>query len=448
VDFLGKAITVRGVATSAGVPIIENPGDFAVSVCNGEEPNSILENFVIRNSFIAIFIAGGSPTINNLTVVNNKYGIAAYSGSDPDISNCIFWNNTADDLSGCQAHYSWIQEELEPFPLEGIVSHWKLDEGSGTIANDSVGTNHGTIYGAQWAAGQVNGALDFDGGDDRVQIPDNDSLTPPTEITISFWVNQNAGDAGIWKYAFCPGESASPGNSRAYALAVSKSDKKVWLRVHSGVNTYSELISNGTVSLNEWHHLTATFRAGDAAIYIDGQLDRSARMSVSSIMNDAQPLTVGGAWEYCGADSFEGEFNGTIDEIMIFSRALSAQEVEGLYQIGLSGSGFSTDLLFADPASGDYHLLSKRGRYWPAHNVWVLDNVTSPCVDGGDPNDDPSGEPMPNGGRIDMGAYGGTPYASMSEWPIAADVNRDGAVDLEDLAIFCNEWLSALPWAE
>ena len=448
VDFLGKAITVRGVATSAGVPIIENPGDFAVSVCNGEEPNSILENFVIRNSFIALFIAGGSPTINNLTVVNNKYGIAAYSGSDPDISNCIFWNNTADDLSGCQAHYSWIRDELELPSLEGIVSHWKLDEGSGIIAHDSVGSNHGTIHGAMWTSGQVAGALNFDGDQDYVSIPDSDSLTP-TEITLSFWVNNRGGqNAGIYKWASCPWEPASPGNSRAYALQVSNSDKKVWLLVHSGVNTYDDLGSNSSVPVNEWHHLTATFHGGDAAIYIDGQLDRSARMSVSSIMNDAQPLTVGGAWEYCGADSFEGEFNGTIDEIMIFSRALSAQEVEGLYQIGLSGSGFSTDLLFADPASGDYHLLSKRGRYWPAHNVWVLDNVTSPCVDGGDPNDDPSGEPMPNGGRIDMGAYGGTPYASMSEWPIAADVNRDGVVDLEDLAIFCNEWLSALPWAE
>jgi len=448
VDFLGKAITVQGVATSAGIPVIENPSDFAVSVCNGEEPNSILENFVIRNSFIALFIAGSSPTINNLTVVNNKYGIAAYGGSDPDISNCIFWNNTDDDLSGCQAHYSWIQDELEPFPLEGIVSHWKLDEGSGTVAHDSVGANHGTIHGATWTSGQVAGALNFDGDQDYVSIPDSDSLTP-TEITVSFWINNRGGqDAGVFKWASCPGEPASPGNSRAYALGVFDSDKKVQLVVHSGVNTYSNLISNGKVSLNEWHHLTATFHGGDAAIYIDGQLDRSARMSVSSIMNDAQPLTVGGAWEYCGTDTVENRLNGTVDELMIFSKALSAQEVEGLYQIGLSGSGFSTDLLFADPASGDYHLLSKRGRYWPAHNVWVLDNVTSPCVDGGDPTDDPSGEPMPNGGRIDMGAYGGTPYASMSEWPIAADVNRDGSVDLADLAIFCNEWLSALPWAE
>jgi hypothetical protein len=136
-------------------------------------------------------------------------------------------------------------------------------------------------------------------------------------------------------------------------------------------------------------------------------------------------------------------FKGLVDDAMIFDRALSAEEIQQLFDGGLPDNP-----LFADPANGDYHLLSRRGRYWPQHDVWVLDKVTSPCIDGGDPAVDPSGEPMPNGGRIDMGAYGGTPFASMSEWPITTDTNRDGAVDFADLATFCNEWLSTLPWAE
>ena len=224
IDFLGKAITVQGIATTAGISVLENPGDFAVSFNNGEEPDSILKNFVIRNSFMAIFIADSSPTLSNLTVVNNNYGIRAYVGSEPHISNCIFWNNAEADLVDCQARYS------------------------------------------------------------------------------------------------------------------------------------------------------------------------------------------------CNYEVGEGNINA--------------------------------DPCFVDSNNSDYHLLSKRGRYWPQHDVWVLDKVTSPCVDGGDPNDAPADEPMPNGGRIDMGAYGGTPYASMSEWPITSDINCDGAVDFVDLAIFCNEWLSTLPWAK
>jgi len=75
---------------------------------------------------------------------------------------------------------------------------------------------------------------------------------------------------------------------------------------------------------------------------------------------------------------------------------------------------FSEDPLFVDAGNGDYHLRSARGRYWPEHDVWVLDEVTSPCIDAGDPAADFSKEPEPNGGRLNVGAYGGTAYASRS----------------------------------
>jgi len=97
---------------------------------------------------------------------------------------------------------------------------------------------------------------------------------------------------------------------------------------------------------------------------------------------------------------------------------------------------------------GDYHLLSERGRYWPEHDVWVLDGVSSPCIDGGDPTIDPSNERMPNGGKVNMGAYGETAYASMSEWATEGDINKDGVVNMIDFAILAEDWLEALPWAE
>jgi hypothetical protein len=219
VDFKGKAITIQGVATKAGIPIIENPGDFAVSIYRGEGPRAILKNFVIKNSFMAVFIAGSSPTIKNLNIIGNKYGIEAYAGAEPDISNCIFWENSDSDIFGCEARYSCTSEP-----------------GQGNIAADPC---------------------------------------------------------------------------------------------------------------------------------------------------------------------------------------------------------------FVDPNNSDYHLLSQRGRYWPRPDVWVLDRVTSPCIDGGNPDDDVLDEPMPNGGRIDMGSFGGTPYASMSEikW-LDGDVNHDGRVNLSDLAMLAENWLS------
>ncbi len=64
--------------------------------------------------------------------------------------------------------------------------------------------------------------------------------------------------------------------------------------------------------------------------------------------------------------------------------------------------------------NGDCHLKSKAGRWDPIGEVWVKDNVTSPCIDAGDPNSPVGEEPFPNGGRVNLGAYGGTAEASKS----------------------------------
>jgi hypothetical protein len=63
---------------------------------------------------------------------------------------------------------------------------------------------------------------------------------------------------------------------------------------------------------------------------------------------------------------------------------------------------------------GDYHLKSQAGRWNPNSRTWVTDDVTSPCIDAGDPGTPIGLEPLPNGGIINMGAYGGTPQVSMS----------------------------------
>jgi len=72
------------------------------------------------------------------------------------------------------------------------------------------------------------------------------------------------------------------------------------------------------------------------------------------------------------------------------------------------------DPLFADPNNDDFHLKSEAGRWDPNSQTWVKDDVTSPCIDTGDPNSDWRAELWPHGERINIGAYGGTPEASMS----------------------------------
>jgi L-ascorbate metabolism protein UlaG (beta-lactamase superfamily) len=113
--------------------------------------------------------------------------------------------------------------------------------------------------------------------------------------------------------------------------------------------------------------------------------------------------------------------------------AVSYSDVQG----GWEGEGnIDADPLFANPGywayvndpniavepndanavwiEGDYHLKSQAGRWDPVSESWVIDDVTSPCIDAGDPNSLVGDESEPNGGIINMGAYGGTVEASMS----------------------------------
>ena len=224
VNFNGKAIRVQ---SAADVAVVTASSGYAFSFFKGEGSESVLRNFIVRNSEYGIFCNGASPTIRNLTIVDNEFGIAAYGGGDPNITNCILWNNDSGDLFQCEASYSCF---------------------------------HDTTF--------------------------------------------------------------------------------------------------------SWPH-----------------------------------------------------------------------------------TNISKDPLFADADRGDYHLQSRYGRYWPEHNVWIIDGQTSPCIDAGDPRVYPWREWIPHGGRLNMGAYGGTGYASMGQWPLKGDLNNDGLVNMKDFAMLAENWLESLPWA-
>ena len=98
--------------------------------------------------------------------------------------------------------------------------------------------------------------------------------------------------------------------------------------------------------------------------------------------------------------------------------------------------------LFTDPGNADYHLKSQTGR-WDQTAGWIIDSVTSPCIDAGDPNSAVSGELWPHGQRINIGAYAGTLQASMSISSTGhiADFNSDGTVNTNDLLLLFDAWL-------
>lgn len=150
--------------------------------------------------------------------------------------------------------------------------------------------------------------------------------------------------------------------------------------------------------------------------------------------------------------------------------------VEGRVGIGNIGA----KPYFADPEGGDFHLKSLAGRWHPPTRSWTHDYVTSACIDSGDPEANWFDEHWPHGGKINMGAYGGTLHASLTvnyytsagdanhdfrldmadvqtlgaQWlrqDVAADqdLNRDGIVNMRDFALMAEQWrwFSETPWA-
>jgi len=98
---------------------------------------------------------------------------------------------------------------------------------------------------------------------------------------------------------------------------------------------------------------------------------------------------------------------------------------------------------------GDYHLVSQGGRYDPNTGSWVIESVTSACIDAGDPISPIGSELFPNGGRVNMGAYGGTAEAAKSyfgkalcETIVAGDINGDCLIDATDFALVAGNWLT------
>jgi len=131
----------------------------------------------------------------------------------------------------------------------------------------------------------------------------------------------------------------------------------------------------------------------------------------------------------------------------------SSEVTYSCVQSGISGEGnMDTDPHFADPQNGDFRLKSQSGRWDPLAETWETDAITSPCIDAGDPMSPIGPEPFPNGGFMNMGAYGGTAGASQSyfgtppcESIVAGDINGDCQVDRLDLEFMMLNWTDPEP---
>jgi hypothetical protein len=198
----------------------------------------------------------------------------------------------------------------------GPVAHWKFDEGSGTTAYDSAGNNEGTVYGAQWTTGQVDGALDFDGVDDYVDMGDQTKLEGFSEVSIAAWIYWTG---SVYNYFIA-------GKEGVYKIDVHWSH----IRFVTGNDWAGTILtSSEPIQQNTWYHIAATYDGAIKHVYINGIKDEnSVSTSSGGVGTNTKKFTIGvlhtGAWYYY--------FKGIIDEVAIYNRALSAEEIWQLYQ--------------------------------------------------------------------------------------------------------------------
>jgi len=203
----------------------------------------------------------------------------------------------------------------------GLIAYWEFDEGSGTTAYDSAGNNDGAIYGATWTIGQVGGALSFDGVDDYVDCGNDESLDFTDAITIGAWVKRPNFDTGGVIAGKTNGNSVTAG----YGL-YSYPDGLLFSFYSGGWRRTTPRV---TIPANQWHHVVGTFDGNNAYLYVDGQQKASL----------AHTGTIAAATGYSFHISYWRPalpvyFNGTIDDVMVFDRSLSPEEIQQLYQSG------------------------------------------------------------------------------------------------------------------
>lgn len=277
---------------------------------------------------------------------------------------------------------------------DGLVAEWHFDEGSGSILKDSSGNgNNGTIYGATWTTdGKFGTALQFD-RNDYIVIPDSPELSGGAgkNMTVEFWFNTN--------------------KQGGYIISkIRDVSYKDWSALIGGfgpgMNFWYEnrgydrrFYSGSIIEEGVWHHGAFTFQRytyGNNAVlkmYLDGNellltpfyQDGVPSNQLYDMPDTSAPVNIGYAGTYYGG----GYFNGKIDEIRVFDRVLTAEEIRAEYDNGVvahvhninKGKNYTTIQAAIDDANPGDVIHVDSGTYY--ENVVVNKQLTLRGIDTG-----------------------------------------------------------------
>ncbi len=202
----------------------------------------------------------------------------------------------------------------------GLVASWTFDEGSGTTVLDTTGNgNNGTLDGATWTTGVTGSAVDLNGTSAKVVIADKSGFSPQGSFTVSAWINPRSFGGSGYGRIFDKGDASS-----GFSFYLYESNQALSYAIYGGKTARSK---NNVIAMDKWQHVVMAYdnATGFVTFYVDG-------INVGTGNVGSSPADCTGKNGYIGIRGYDlsRAFNGVVDNVKVFNRALSAQEIAQL----------------------------------------------------------------------------------------------------------------------
>ncbi|KXK30711.1 MAG: hypothetical protein UZ01_01223 [Candidatus Brocadia sinica] len=267
----------------------------------------------------------GNTVVPLTYFTNMKIGISGNNGYfNGKIDDVRLYNQALNDQE--------VQDMYNAY-LTGLQARYMFDEGSGSVAADSSGNgNSGAINGAMWTTGKSGNGLSFNGANDFVSIPCIDS----EEISVAAWFYKNANDTadvdailGAWKWN-SDVQLLEGFDVRFYKTTPDRLEFILVTQDGNGNKTQKTAVKDLGNSVGRWYHVAGTYSkaTGEQRLYVDGLLvDTKFHPAGNTIV----PLTSYADMRIGYSRVNNGYFNGKIDEVYLYNKPLSNQEVQDMY---------------------------------------------------------------------------------------------------------------------
>lgn len=208
---------------------------------------------------------------------------------------------------------------------DGLVSFWTFDKSDieGKTVKDVFGSNDGNIVGnPKKVEGKIEEALEFNGSSDFIDCGNDESLNITDAITIEVWIKpKSAGEGGPNAGPVCKAESGVDPWSWQLRYNAPGSFMGFQFNANPGGSTWISVQEK--LSPGNWHHIAGTFDGKEIICYLNGVEKQKGKIAA---------ISGGNGRFFIGQDGWVNVFNGVIDEVRIYNRALNENEIQQNYK--------------------------------------------------------------------------------------------------------------------